>query len=91
MVAENVRKLSDQSKRASERIETVADEIRETLQVAFNSISNSMVNVVSVSEETAASAEEVAAAAEEMTASMQEVANLSIRLSETGENLTSLK
>ncbi len=55
VVAENVRKLSDQSKMASERIETVADEIRGTLQVSFNRISSTMINVVSVSEETAAS------------------------------------
>ncbi len=72
VVAENVRKLSDQSKLASERIETVADEIKDTLQTAFNDISQTMINVVSVSEETAASAEEVAAAAEEMTATIEE-------------------
>ncbi|MCY3412197.1 MAG: hypothetical protein INQ03_11240 [Candidatus Heimdallarchaeota archaeon] len=84
VVADNVRKLSDQSKLASERIETVADEIKETLLNVFNSISNTMVNVVSVSEETAASAEEVAAAAEEMTASMKEIASLAEKLSEYG-------
>ncbi|MCY3413074.1 MAG: methyl-accepting chemotaxis protein [Candidatus Heimdallarchaeota archaeon] len=73
VVADNVRKLSDQSKLASERIEQVAEEIRETLLKSFNKISNTMVNVVSVSEETAASAEEVAAAAEEMTATIEEI------------------
>ncbi len=73
VVAENVRKLSDQSKIASERIATVAEEIQDTLQVSFDRISNTMLNVVSVSEETAASAEEVAAAAEEQTATLTQL------------------
>ncbi len=86
VVAENVRKLSDQSKLASERIESVADEIGETLQRSFTLISQTMINVVSVSEETAASAEEVAAAAEEMTATLEELSTSAQELSSQAEN-----
>ncbi|MCY3410773.1 MAG: methyl-accepting chemotaxis protein [Candidatus Heimdallarchaeota archaeon] len=86
VVADNVRKLSDQSKLASERIEKVAEEIRETLLKSFNKISNTMVNVVSVSEETAASAEEVAAAAEEMTATIEELSSAAQELTTQAES-----
>lgn len=85
VVAENVRKLSDQSKLASERIEAVAADIRETLQSSFHDISQTMVNVVSVSEETAASAQEVAAAAEEMTATIEELSSAANELSQQAE------
>ncbi len=88
VVAENVRKLSDQSKMASERIETVADEIRDTLLVSFNRISSTMINVVSVSEETAASAEEVAAAAEEMTATIEEISTAASELNSQADSST---
>lgn len=81
VVAENVRKLSDQSQIASERIAAVAEEIRETLQVSFNDMSSTMLNVVSVSEQTAASAEEVAASTVEMATSMEEFTNLAEELS----------
>ena len=53
----------------------VADEIAENLQKSFSKISNSIINIVSVSEETAASAEEVAAAAEEMTSTVEELSS----------------
>ncbi len=90
VVAENVRKLSDQSKMASERIETVADEIRDTLQASFNKISNTMINVVSVSEETAASAEEVAAAAEEMNATIEQLSSVAESLSNQADSYEKL-
>ncbi|OLS17052.1 MAG: Methyl-accepting chemotaxis protein McpB [Candidatus Heimdallarchaeota archaeon LC_2] len=85
VVAENVRKLSDQSKDAAEKIAMVADEIAENLQKSFNKISNSIVNIVSVSEETAASAEEVAAAAEEMTATVEELSSAAQELTTQAE------
>ncbi len=90
VVAENVRKLSDQSKMASERIETVTDEIRDTLQASFNKISNTMINVVSVSEETAASAEEVAAAAEEMNATIEQLSSVAESLSNQADSYEKL-
>ena len=82
VVAENVRRLSDQSKLASERIAIVADDINYLILERFNEILSSMLNVVSVSEETASSAEEVAAAAEEMTATMEEISIISQSLSD---------
>lgn len=85
VVAENVRRLSDQSKEAAEKIAMVADEITQNLQTSFSKISNSIVNIVSVSEETAASAEEVAAAAEEMTSTVEELSSAAQELTTQAE------
>ncbi len=90
VVAENVRKLSDQSKVASEQIAMVADEIEQNLQASFSAITNSMGNIVSVSEETAASAEEVAAAAEEMTATVEELSSSASQLTTTAEESSAM-
>ncbi len=90
VVAENVRKLSDQSKVASEQIALVADEIAQNLQASFTAITNSMGNIVSVSEETAASAEEVAAAAEEMTATVEELSSSASQLTTLAEDSSQL-
>ena len=68
----------------------VADEIAARLEEAFNKISTTMLNVVSVSEETAASAEEVAAAAEEMTATIEEIASIAAELSDQVERSTTV-
>ena len=85
VVAENVRRLSDQSKDAAEKIALVADEIAQNLQTSFSKISNSIINIVSVSEETAASAEEVAAAAEEMTSTVEELSSAAQELTTQAE------
>ncbi|MCE7734065.1 MAG: methyl-accepting chemotaxis protein [Candidatus Heimdallarchaeota archaeon] len=90
VVAENVRKLSDQSKNAADQIAIVADEIAENLQASFTTISNSMGNIVSVSEETAASAEEVAAAVEEMTATVEELSSSASQLTTLAEDSSGL-
>ncbi|MHA2248998.1 MAG: methyl-accepting chemotaxis protein [Candidatus Kariarchaeaceae archaeon] len=95
VVAENVRKLSDQSKNSAEEISHVVDTISTTLQELFDQMQAGIMNVSSVSEETAASAEEVAAAAEEMTSSMEEVSSLAQSLSDqslkSNELLTKLR
>ncbi len=95
VVADNVRKLSEQSKSASINITEIADEISTRLENEFNSIREKMMNVVSVSEETAASAEEVAAAAEEMTATIEEISSsaqeLAVKASETNDVISQFK
>lgn len=85
VVAENVRKLSDQSKEASEKINNVAEKISDTLQEIFDNAVGEIVNISAVAEETAASSEEVAAAAEEMTSSLEELSALSEDLSKQAE------
>lgn len=77
VVAENVRKLSDQSKNSADQISNVINTISTTLQELFNEMQIGIMNVAAVSEETASSAEEVAAAAEEMTSAMEGINSLS--------------
>lgn len=87
VVAENVRKLSDQSKNSAGEIYTVVHTVSTTLQELFNNMQVGIMNVAAVSEETAASAEEVAAAAEEMSSSMEGITSLSQLLSsQTDQN-----
>ncbi|MHA2250933.1 MAG: methyl-accepting chemotaxis protein [Candidatus Kariarchaeaceae archaeon] len=90
VVAENVRKLSDQSKMSAEDISQVVDTISTTLQESFGKMQNSIMNIASVSEETAASAEEVAAVTEEMTSSMEQVSSLAQGLSKQAEKSNNL-
>ncbi len=85
VVAENVRKLSDQSKEASDKISDVAEKISMTLQEIFDNAVAEIVNISAVAEETAASSEEVAAAAEEMTSSLEELSALSEDLAKQAE------
>lgn len=90
VVAENVRKLSDQSKEASEKISDVAEKISMVLQEIFDNAVSEIVNISAVAEETAASSEEVAAAAEEMTSSLEELSSLSEELAKQAELSTEL-
>ncbi|MCE7734066.1 MAG: methyl-accepting chemotaxis protein [Candidatus Heimdallarchaeota archaeon] len=90
VVAENVRKLSDQSKEASEKISDVAEKISMVLQEIFDNAVSEIVNISAVAEETAASSEEVAAAAEEMTSSLEELSSLSEELAKQAELSTDL-
>ncbi len=85
VVADNVRRLSEQSKNAAESIIEVSDSIVENLQKAFNSISLNVEQLASLSEETSASAEEVASIAEEMSASVEELANSANELREMAD------
>ncbi len=81
VVAENVRKLSEQSKGYSEQIGQVVQEISNTLQILFQGIHERIDNIATVSMENTASSEEVAAAAEEVSASMQQISDMAERLS----------
>ncbi len=73
VVAENVRRLSDQSQEVADRNEEVTSSIIDTLRTSFEEIHAAMIEVVSVSEETSASSEEVSSSAEEMMATMLEI------------------
>ncbi len=73
VVAENVRRLSDQSQEVADRNEKVTSSIIDTLRTSFEEIHAAMIEVVSVSEETSASSEEVSSSAEEMMATMLEI------------------
>ncbi|MHA2254115.1 MAG: methyl-accepting chemotaxis protein [Candidatus Kariarchaeaceae archaeon] len=73
VIADNIRKMSQQSKQTTEEVTKDSRDILMQLRSTFTNITEKIETVASVSEETAASAEEVAASAEEMTATMQNV------------------
>ena len=76
MVADQVRKLADNSRNAVKETETMLEEIssitREQEEKAFE-IMHSIDSIATVAEETSASTEESAAAAEEQAASMETI------------------
>ncbi len=73
VIAENIRKMSDQSSRTAKIITRDSKAILNQLQISFGIITEKIENVAAVSEETAASAEEVAASAEELTATIENI------------------
>jgi methyl-accepting chemotaxis protein len=90
VVAEQVRKLSVESKTASVRITNTTSEISEKIREAVQKIINSVDKINGVAENTAASSEEAAAAAEEQSASLQEITEHAQKLSELAERTTAV-
>ncbi|NPV90885.1 MAG: chemotaxis protein [Firmicutes bacterium] len=76
VVAEEIRKLSDQSKETADRIRKLTKEIENKLQI-----------IREASEGTLKQSQEQAAATEEVTASVMEMAQMSERLTETAKAL----
>ncbi|MHA2169585.1 MAG: methyl-accepting chemotaxis protein [Candidatus Kariarchaeaceae archaeon] len=90
IVAQNVRRLSDDSRSYADEILNVLNGIEAKIKQNYQKISGSISKVREVSEEVAASSEEVSSSAqeqsatlEEMSAATQELANLANRLEET--------
>lgn len=82
VVAENVRRLSEESLQASEQIEKAIVEITEDINKRIGQIVGSVERIATVSEETAASTEEAAASSEELTSIAQEVTELAQNMSD---------
>ncbi len=66
VVAENIRKLSDESQSSAEEIEKIVKDISNELKQLFDQVQNKVQNAASISEETAASAEEVSSSIKEI-------------------------
>ena len=79
-MAENVRKLSDETSLAAKEIEEITSENLMELMNEFGGIKTNIENVAAFSEETSASSEEVAATMEHVTTNMAQISNLSIDL-----------
>lgn len=90
VVAEQVRKLSVESKTASVRITNTTNEISNNIRNAVQRIINSVDKINGVAENTAASSQEAAAAAEEQSASLQEITEHAQKLSELAERTASV-
>ncbi len=85
VVAENVRKLSVQSKQSANQIRKTILEVQTRLENTVKAIEDAMNQVASVAESTAAGAEEAAAASEEQASTMAEITNSAQSLAELAE------
>ena len=90
VVADQVRKLADQSKRSVDDTNEVLQEIfmiAEHQEMKTAELVDSMNNIVAIVEETSANTEESAAAAEEQAASMESISASAQHLLSLAENL----
>ncbi|MCY3413789.1 MAG: hypothetical protein INQ03_19250 [Candidatus Heimdallarchaeota archaeon] len=93
IVANNVRRLSDDTRTYNDSIGELLFEVENKIKASQQNISRSIGQIRGVSEDVAASSEEVSASAEEqaatleeMSAATQQLANLSMQLEETLRN-----
>ncbi len=93
IVANNVRRLSDDTRTYNETIGDLLFEVENKIKASQQNISKSIIQIRGVSEDVAASSEEVSASAEEqaatleeMSAATQQLANLALHLEETLKN-----
>ena len=87
VVADNIRKLADDSKNSVGKVQITIDTLNNSLSQSITNITSSIERVASVAEETSSGSEEASAATEEqsatmeeLTASAQELANMSSRM-----------
>ncbi len=85
VVADQVRKLSVESKNAAAEIETTILRIGENIKSAVKRIDDAVNTIYGVAENTAASSQEASAAAEEQSASLQEITEHAQELSELAD------
>jgi len=93
VVADQVRKLADESKQAVKRSEGMVGQILRVTEVQAKSaveVVSAVDNIATVAEETSASTEEASAAAEEQASSMEEITSTSQALAELALNLKEL-
>lgn len=93
VVADQVRKLADESKQAVKRTEMMVGQILRVADTQASSAVNvvsAVDNIATVAEETSASTEEASAAAEEQASSMEEITSTSQALAELAQNLKNI-
>ncbi len=93
VVADQVRKLADESKQAVKRTEVMVSQIlgvAETQAGAAVNVVSAVDSIATVAEETSASTEEASAAAEEQASSMEEITSTSQALAELAQNLKNI-
>ncbi|MHA2254325.1 MAG: methyl-accepting chemotaxis protein [Candidatus Kariarchaeaceae archaeon] len=86
VVAEHVRRLSVESKTASNSVNSITREISDRMRDSVFRIVNAVDTIATVAENTAASSEEAAAAAEEQAASLQEITRQAQKLAELSDS-----
>ncbi|MHA2295974.1 MAG: methyl-accepting chemotaxis protein [Candidatus Hodarchaeales archaeon] len=89
VVADNVRRLAEDTKSSTGSIQELVDDIQHQISTNVDKIAKSVDSVAAVAEETAASSEEASAATEEQTATMEEMSAAAQELAQLAEELTS--
>ena len=90
IVAENIRRLADESKESLDQANTIITDLERNLNTNISSIIREIQSISEVSEETTAGTEEMSASVEEFSASIQELSVKSIELAQISENLSTI-
>ncbi|MHA2334215.1 MAG: methyl-accepting chemotaxis protein [Candidatus Hodarchaeales archaeon] len=89
VVADNVRRLAEDTKSSTVSIQTLVDDIQQQITSNVDRIAKSVDSVAAVAEETAASSEEASSATEQQTATMEEMSAVAQELAQLAEEMTS--
>lgn len=90
IVAENIRRLADESKESLDQSNTIIMDLERNLNSNIVTIITQIQTISEVSEETTTGTEEMAASVEEFSASIQELSVKSIELAQISDNLASI-
>ena len=90
VVADNIRKLADDSKNSVGQVSIIIGSLKSTLSTSIDNLTQSIEKIASVAEETSSGAEESSAATEEQAATMQEMAASAQELAVIATNLESI-
>lgn len=90
IVAENIRRLADESKESLDQSNTIIMDLERNLTSNIMTIITQIQTISEVSEETTTGTEEMAASVEEFSASIQELSVKSIELAHISDNLNSI-
>ena len=90
IVAENIRRLADESKDSLNQANELIADLEKTLNTNISSIINQIQAISEVSENTTAGTEEMSASVEEFSASIQELSVKSIELAKISSDLSSI-
>ncbi len=87
VVADNIRKLADETKLSVEKVTNIITDLTSSIDNGMDSLNTSVVNVTTVAEETASGAEEASAATEEQAATMEELSASAQELAKIANDL----
>ena len=90
VVAENIRKLADESKNSVNKVQITIDSLSTELMKSLNDLINSIDTLAILASDTASGSEEASAATEEQAATMQEITASAQELANLSTNLDNL-
>ena len=90
VVADNIRKLADDSKDSVSNVKTIISSLRSSIAHSIENLSTAIEKIASVAEENSTGAEESSAATEEQAATMEEMTASAQQIAQVASNLESL-